>query len=319
MNHDMPPEIERKLRHAARLEWWSIFWLLTIIAVMYFAMGSSQAMKSAWIEDTLSLLPPILFLLARKFENKPATDKYPFGFHRVGSLGFFLAAAALTAMGGFLLYDAASALILQEHPTIGNVTIFGCDVWMGWLMVAALVYSVIPPVILGRIKIPLAHATMDKILYTDADMNAADWKTGLAGIAGIVGIGFGFWWADAIAAGLISFDILRDGLRNLRIAVAELLDGAPRELDSPDVHPIVGTLSDELRRRFPGHAVQIRETGRFMRANVAPANDAALAGEEARMVAAGDQAWRLVAVGRQLPTLPEIEVNKGATEQGGPK
>lgn len=306
MTHDVPAEIECKLRRAARLEYWSIFWLLTIIAVMYFAMGSSQAMKSAWIEDTLSLLPPILFLLARKFENKPATDKFPFGFHRVGSLAFLLAAGALTAMGGFLLYDAASALIKQEHPTIGNVTILGWDVWLGWLMVAALVYSVIPPVILGRMKKPLAHAAMDKVLYTDADMNAADWKTGLAGVAGIIGIGFGFWWADAVAAGVISFDILRDGMRNLRIAVAELLDGAPRELDSVDVHPFVDTLSDDLRKRFPDHDVQVRETGRFVRANVVPSRGAGLNIEEARRLTADGQAWRLKAVGRQLQDLPEL-------------
>lgn len=309
MSHDLPDEIKRKLRRAARLEWWSIFWLLTIIVVMYFAMGSSQAMKTAWIEDTLSLLPPILFLLARKFENKPATEQYPFGFHRVGSLAFLLAAGALTAMGGFLLYDATSALILQEHPTIGNVTILGWDVWLGWLMVAALVYSIIPPVILGHMKKPLARAAMDKILYTDADMNAADWKTGLAGIAGIVGIGFGFWWADAAAAGLISFDILRDGLRNLRIAVAELLDGAPRELDSTDVHPIVDTLSAELRKRFPGHDVQVRETGRFVRANVVPFKGAELNIGEARKLLSDDQAWRLMALGRQLQDLPDPSEN----------
>lgn len=300
MTRDMPDEIARKLRRAARLEWWSIFWLLTIIAAMYFAMGSSQAMKTAWIEDTLSLLPPILFLLARTFENRPATEKYPFGFHRVGSLAFLLAAGALTAMGGFLLYDAASALIAQDHPSIGKVTIFGWDVWLGWVMVGALVYSVIPPVVLGHMKKPLARATMDKILYTDADMNAADWKTGLAGIAGIVGIGFGFWWADAAAAGLISFDILRDGLRNLRIAVAELLDGAPRKLESSDIHPIVDTLSNELRKRFPGHDVQVRETGRFVRANVVPAKGAQLAGDEAHDPVPGDQSWRVLAVGRLL-------------------
>ena len=309
MSHDLPDEIKRKLRRAARLEWWSIFWLLTIIVVMYFAMGSSQAMKTAWIEDTLSLLPPILFLLARKFENKPATEQYPFGFHRVGSLAFLLAAGALTAMGGFLLYDATSALILQEHPTIGNVTILGWDVWLGWLMVAALVYSIIPPVILGHMKKPLARAAMDKILYTDADMNAADWKTGLAGIAGIVGIGFGFWWADAAAAGLISFDILRDGLRNLRIAVAELLDGAPRELDSTDVHPIVDTLSAELRKRFPDHDVQVRETGRFVRANVVPFKGAELNIGEARKLLSDDQAWRLTALGQQLQDLPDPSEN----------
>lgn len=310
MRHDRPEEITRKLRRAERLEWWSIFWLLTIIAVMYFAMGSSQAMKTAWIEDTLSLLPPALFLLARRFEDKPATDKYPFGFHRVGSLAFLLAAGALTAMGLFLLYDAASALILREHPTIGNVTILGWHLWLGWLMVAALVYSVIPPVILGRMKKPLARDTVDKILYTDADMNAADWKTGLAGIAGIIGIGFGFWWADAAAAGLISFDILRDGLRNLRIAVAELLDGAPRELDLPDIHPVVETVSEALRARFPDHDVQVRETGRYLRANVIPTKDAELERSQARQLISEDQAWRLVALGRQLKNVPSASEQK---------
>ncbi len=307
MNHDVPDKIDRKLRRAAKLEWWSIFWLLTIIAVMYFAMGSSQAMKSAWIEDSLSLFPPVLFLLARKFEAKPATDKYPFGFHRVGSLAFLLAAGVLTAIGGFLLYEAARALVMQDHPTIGNVTILGWDVWLGWLMVAALVYSVIPPVILGHMKKPLAQATSDKILYTDADMNAADWKTGLAGIAGIIGISFGFWWADAVAAGLISFDILRDGLRNLRIAVAELLDGAPRELASADIHPIVERLSTGLQQRFPGHDVQVRETGRFLRANVISPKGGELQDNEASRLVSDDHAWRLVAVGRQMRELPERE------------
>ncbi len=111
--------------------------------------------------------------------------------------------------------------------------------------------------------------------------------------------------ADAAAAGLISFDILRDGLRNLRIAVAELLDGAPRELDSADIHPIVGTLSDELRKRFPGHDVQVRETGRFMRANVVLAKGRELNIGEARKLSSDDQAWRLTALGRQLEDLPD--------------
>ncbi|PVA05519.1 cation transporter [Thalassorhabdomicrobium marinisediminis] len=293
MKYDVPDEIERKLRRAQRLEWWSIFWLVTIIAVMYFAMGSSQAMKTAWIEDTLSLLPPILFLLARKFEEKEPTRKYPFGFHRGGSLGFFLAASSLAAMGGYLLFSSARSLMMQEHPTIGNVTLFGWDIWLGWVMVVALIYSVIPPVILGRMKKPLARATMDKILYTDADMNAADWKTGLAGIVGVIGVGFGFWWADAVAAGLISLDILRDGIRNLRISVAELLDGAPRKLDSAEVHPIVDEISDTLARRYPGHRARLRETGRFVRVDLVRHD------EDATPPEAIDN-WRVVEVTQEL-------------------
>jgi hypothetical protein len=41
-------------------------------------------------------------------------------------------------------------------------------------MIAVLVYSVIPPVILGRLKKPVAAKIADKVLHTDALMNAAD-------------------------------------------------------------------------------------------------------------------------------------------------
>ena len=59
------PEAQRQtLRRAQRLQVLWIFVLLSIIAAIYLSAGNSQAMKTAWIEDTLSLIPPIAFLLA---------------------------------------------------------------------------------------------------------------------------------------------------------------------------------------------------------------------------------------------------------------
>ncbi|MCQ0969596.1 cation transporter [Paracoccus sp. TK19116] len=306
---DIPAEIHDTLSRAERLEWWSIGFLISIIAVMYFVMGSSQAMKTAWIEDTLSLIPPIVFLISRKVETMAPSRAYPFGFHRAGSLGFFLSAAALAGMGAFLIYDSIHSLILREHPTIGNVEVLGFDVWLGWLMIAGLAYSVVPPVILGRKKLPLAKKSMDKILHTDAQMNAADWKTGLAAIVGIVGIGFGFWWADAAAAGFIAIDILRDGLRSMRISVAELLDGAPRQLDSADVHPLVDRVVDNLGPDHPGMAVKLRETGRFVRASIEDDPGRTLTLEKAEAIGAEEDAWRLIAVNRALKD-PDRERNQ---------
>lgn len=176
---------------------------------MGLVMGSSQAMQAAWIKDMLSLLPPVMFLIAVHFERKPPSENYPFGLDRLGSLCFVLSAAALALMGGYLIYDAATVLIRQEHPTIGSMSLFGGQVWMGWFMAGVLAYSIVPPVVLGWKKRALAPVLKDKVLYTDAEMNAADWKTGLAGLLGIAGIAAGFWWADAVAAGLIGLDILR--------------------------------------------------------------------------------------------------------------
>jgi hypothetical protein len=169
-------------------------------------------------------------------------------------------------MGSFLVYEAVMTLSRVEHPTISSMTIRGEQVWMGWLMMAALVYSVIPPVILGIKKKRLARQLQDQVLYTDAAMNAADWMTGLAGILGILGVGLGFWWADAAAAGLIGLDILRDGLRNVRVSVAELLDGAPRAMESSAIHPDVARIEQALRGEGQ---VRVRQTGRFLQVQIA--------------------------------------------------
>ena len=87
-------------------------------------------------------------------------------------------------------------------------------------MIAALVYSVIPPFILGRLKQPLAQELHQKALQTDANMNKGDWLAGLAGVLGIVGVAYGYWWVDAVAAIIISVEILRDGVSDLKNSVA---------------------------------------------------------------------------------------------------
>ncbi|MCB5176405.1 cation diffusion facilitator family transporter [Microvirga lenta] len=292
----LPAEIEQAMRRAKRLSWISIGLLTSIIVAMALVMGGSQAMRTAWVEDMLSLLPPIAFLIALRLEEKPATNQFPFGFYRANSLAFLIAATALTAMGALMLYEAGATLIKREHPTIGSYNLFGHEIWMGWIMIAVLIYSVIPPMILGRLKKPVAAKIADKVLHTDALMNAADWQTGLAGIFGIVGVAFGLWWADAAAAGFISFSILTDGLKSMRSSIFELIDGAPRKIDGPEIDPLVDRLVERLKDVHGDVNIQVRETGRFMRAVVEPPDRPHVSGERARSLIGDDEAWRLIEV-----------------------
>ena len=292
----LPAEIEKAMKRAERLAWISIAFLISIILAMAAVMGGSQAMQTAWIEDMLSLLPPVVFLIALRLEKKPATEKFPFGFYRANSLAFLIAAGALTTMGAVLLYESASTLIKQEHPTIGSFQLFGHEIWLGWAMIGVLVYSVIPPVILGRLKKPVAAKIADKVLHTDALMNAADWQTGLAGILGILGVGFGFWWADALAAGFISLSILMDGLKSVRTSVVELIDGAPRRMDSGKIDPLVNRVTAKLKAEHGDVNVQVRETGRYMRAVIEPSERPHVSGERAKTLIGDDDAWRLIEV-----------------------
>ncbi|MBR7518405.1 cation transporter, partial [Mycobacterium tuberculosis] len=84
----------------------------------------------------------------------------------------------------FLLVSAISTLARRDHVTIETVHVLGHTIWRGWLMITALLFSVVPPVLLARRKLPLARRLQDKVLHTDAMMQKADWMTGLAGSAG---------------------------------------------------------------------------------------------------------------------------------------
>ena len=44
----LPDEQGRALRRAIRLEWVTLGYMATCIVVVFFAMGSSRAMKAAW-------------------------------------------------------------------------------------------------------------------------------------------------------------------------------------------------------------------------------------------------------------------------------
>src|SRR3954447_25270674 len=130
----LPPDKERSFQRAKRLAWWSIFFLGTIIVVIGFAMGSSEAMKAVWIEDLISLIPPIAFLIGAKYRGKDPTDEYPYGYRRAGLVAYLTGAVALLALGLYILIEAAITLISAERPSIGTMELFGTRVWLGWLM-----------------------------------------------------------------------------------------------------------------------------------------------------------------------------------------
>jgi cation diffusion facilitator family transporter len=228
---ELPPDKEEKNQRATRLEWWTIVSMIVVTVVMYLVMGNSQAMKAAWVEDLLSLVPPIAFLVASRYRNRDPNEQFPYGRHRSISIAFLCAAVALTAMGLYIVYDSTSKLVKMEHPSIGLMEWYGRQFWMGWMMIAVLTASAIPPVLLGRMKLPLAKELHDKALHADADMNKADWLTALAGVAGVAGIGVGWWWADAVAALFISIEVTRDGLKNLKRVIADLMDRRPMTVD----------------------------------------------------------------------------------------
>ena len=310
--HELPAAQEQNLHKAIRCEWITIGFMLSIILVMYFAMGQSQAMKTAWAEDILSLVTPIAFLISVHVARREPNDRFPYGYHRAVSIAFLCGAVALLAFGLLLMFDGVKTLVTREHPTVGAVHLFGHTLWQGWFMFAALAYSAAPPIILGRIKLKLAKELHDKTLFADAEMNKADWETALAAIVGVIGIGVGWWWADAAAAIFISFSIARDGFKTLRTAVSDLMNRRPMSVDDKKVDPLPARVR-ELLMSYPEvreAAVRMREEGHIYigEAYVVPNDWELLEGRIEEMVrAARDLHWRI----HDLVIMPVITMPVG--------
>ena len=103
--------------------------------------GFSQAMRTSFFEDVISLVPAIAFLIGTAIARRNARPDFPYGRHRATSIAHLTAALALCMMGGFLLFEAVMSYTTGEKATIGGFNLFGHMIWGGWPMLAALVYT----------------------------------------------------------------------------------------------------------------------------------------------------------------------------------
>lgn len=260
---DLPPAQQAALRSAVRWEWFTIGYTCVTIALIALVVGGSQAMKTAWIEDMLSLIPQISFLVALLLIRHRPTRGFPYGLHRAMGVGHLVAGVALLAIGGSLAVESVIGLVRGEHPAIGTVIVFGQTIWLGWFMVAVMSVIVIGPFFYGNAKAKLAPVLHNKVLFADADMAKADWTTTVASIVGVLGIGIGWWWLDGAAALFIAAGIVWDGWRNARSALLDLIDQRARTHDDADPHPLADRIVQHLEAQpwVADASVRMRDMG----------------------------------------------------------
>lgn len=292
--YELPPEKEALRQRAIKLEWITVAIVLANISALYLTMGGSRAMRTAWYEDMLSLIPPLSFLIATYFERRSPDREHPWGYFRTIDIAYLCASLALLMFGVLLVYGAVTALIESTHPSIGTTTFLGATFWNGWTMIAGLAFAGLGPVIIGRIKKPIAEELHDKVVRADADMNKADWMTSVSAIVGVLGIGYGLWWADSAAAIVISLSVLKDGISNLARVTRDLLDARP--------HTVSGNHPDQLEERVGERLralpwvrdvhVRLREEGHVYTGEGFVTTQAGMSADE--LLAHQDEAERLV-------------------------
>lgn len=263
-------ELRDGFKKMRKLEWTTLIYQIFAAALVFYLAGNSQSMKTEWMENALALVPPLGVLLTYKTENKPPDARRPFGYHRASTIAFIASAFALAMIGIVLCFEAASNLLHGERPSIGGFNLFGHTIWHGWLMIALMIGTAIPPVVLGLKKIPIAKLLHDKALFADADMNRANWLSNGAGTVGLLLVAYGFWWGDSLAALLISLDIMRDGFTNVMHSLSDVMDRHPVDLENGRQLPIVVEVHKTLKSLPFVEKIHVlmREHGRYFIAEI---------------------------------------------------
>jgi hypothetical protein len=91
----------------------------------------------------------------------------------------------------------------------------------------------------------------------------------------------------------------------VRAASAELVDGAPRALESDVISDEAKQLKSELSRRFPGASVRLRETGRVLHAEVNAAAPKVVPDLTEIWPGDAERAWRFAQLGFVHPPSPK--------------
>jgi cation diffusion facilitator family transporter len=243
---EYPEKLQPVFDRAKKLEWITVAYVISVVILMFIVMGQSQAMKTAWADDTVGLVSPISFLVASLWLPEKPNRQFPYGYHRVTNLAYLCGSLALFLLGGYLLFDSVSKLLSGERASIGMANVFGKPIWSGYLMILVLLWSVIPSFFLGKSKLPIASELHEKVLYADAETNRADWMMGTAAMAGIIGIGIGWYWADSVIAGILSIDIIYGGFKNVRQAAFDLMNEIPKTVSHQQEDPVTQQVHDLL-------------------------------------------------------------------------
>jgi cation diffusion facilitator family transporter len=265
------PEDLRPLRgRVTTLSWLSIVLLASAATFLFFALGQSEAMKTAWVSDVLTALPPIALLAATRVELRDRSARFPYGFTRSISVAFLATSGVLTIVGLYLLYDSLSKLLTQQRPPIGMAVMFGHHFWSGWLMIVGLAYSLTCGLVLGLLKKPVAGRLNDKALRAESTMNRDEWMSEGAAIIGVLLVGYGHWWADAAAAAFISIEIIHDGWINMRLVLGDLMDETPTRMGKKELEDITDKVRSRIEQmgEVASAGVRLREHGRAITGEV---------------------------------------------------
>lgn len=185
-------------------------------AIVGFSTGSLAILSEAG-HSLIDLGATVMTYLAVRISGKPADDEHHYGHGKVESVSALGETALLFLLSGVVIWEAVKRLV-EHEPHIVVAT--------NWAFVV-MAASVVIDFFRARALTRVAKATQSQALEADALHFSSDLWSSLAVIGGLIGVSFGLWWADSVAALTVALLVCVAGWRLGRRTIETLTDTAP--------------------------------------------------------------------------------------------
>ena len=192
--------------------------LLILLKLSAGIIGKSQALIADAVHSFSDLVTDAVVLFGLRIGGKSPDEEHPFGHARIETLASAIVGLALIVTALYLGVKAAFDIYLHEEYFPTNIALVGAIV------------SIAVKEALYHYTVHTGRRIKSQLIVANAWHHRSDALSSVAVLLGVIGTRINPAWhmLDSFAAGLVSFFIVRVGLRILGNSLREFTDTAPK-------------------------------------------------------------------------------------------
>lgn len=214
-------------------------------AVVGLSTGSLAILSEA-AHSLIDLAATLMTYFAVRIADKPADAEHHYGHGKIENLSALVETALLFVLSGIVAWEACQRLFGGAgHAVEATPAAF-----------AVILASIAIDFFRARALSRTAKLTWSQALEADALHFSSDMASSAAVLVGLVGIRFGYTWADSAAALVVSLFVCLAGWRLGRRTIDTLTDTAPEGIAER-----MSTIARQVRHVVSVERVRAREVG----------------------------------------------------------
>lgn len=203
--------------------------ILSTLKILIGFVYSSKALIADGVHSLSDTVSTMVVLYSIRLSHSPADEEHPYGHGKAEAIGTSILAIILLITGYLLIKDAIVSI------RVGNTYIPGkAALWMAAV-------SILSKEWLYRYTVKVGKEIKSKGLIADAHHHRSDALSSIAALIGITGARMGYTILDPLAGMIVALFIVRIGIKILRDAINELMDGVP---DKKKIYKIKEIIQD---------------------------------------------------------------------------